>query len=63
MTFEKWQEYVDKMIKAFELMLKEDDYWDLAKSNEENIRISKNIQKQIKYGLRLFIKYFNSLWW
>lgn len=63
LTFEKWQEYVDKMIKAFELMLKEDDYWDLAKSNEENIKISKNIQKQIKFGLRLFAKYFNSLWW
>ena len=31
LTFEKWQEYIDKMIKAFELILKRDDYWDLSK--------------------------------
>lgn len=63
LTFEKWKEYIDKMIKAFELMLKEDDYWDLSKSNEENIRVSKNIHKQIKFGLGLFTKYFCDLWW
>lgn len=63
LTFEKWQEYIDKMIKAFELILKRDYYWDSSKSNEENIRVSKNVSKQIKFGLNLFVKYFEDLWW
>lgn len=63
-TFEKWKEIVNTIIKAFELMLVEDDTWsDLTKTNEEKIKISKSRQKKISYGLRLFAKYFNDFWW
>lgn len=54
MTFEKWKEIINKMIEAFRLQI------DL----DENIDIpSKNKQKKINYGMRLFIKYYNNLWW
>lgn len=55
MTFEKWKEIIDKMIEAFRLQI------DL----DENINSidSKNKQKKINYGMRLFIKYYNNLWW
>lgn len=63
LTFEKWKEYLNKMIKAFELMIVEDDTWNLPISTEEKKQISKNRNKQINFGLRLFTKYFNDLWW
>lgn len=55
MTFEKWKEIIDKIIEAFRLQI------DL----DENINSidSKNKQKKINYGMRLFIKYYNNLWW
>ena len=53
MTFEKWKEIIDKMIEAFKLQIENDNY------NE----ISKNRQKKINYGMKLFIKYYNHLWW
>ena len=53
MTFEKWKEIIDKMIEAFKLQIEGDNY------NE----ISKNRKKKINYGMRLFIKYYNHLWW
>ena len=54
MTFEKWKEIIDKMIEAFKLQINLD--------NDENLP-SKNKQKKINYGMRLFIKYYNHLWW
>lgn len=51
MTFEQWEDTIDKMIEAFKLQIIEDN----------NI-LSKNKQKKIKYGMRLFIKYYNHLW-
>jgi len=47
--FKKWNEILDKMIWAFYLYIKEEDY------NEENGR-------QIDEGLELFAKYFRDLW-
>ena len=41
------------MIEAFKLQIENDNY------NE----ISKNRQKKINYGMRLFVKYYNHLWW
>lgn len=55
MTFEKWKEIIDKMIEAFKLQIDLDE-------NIDNIN-SKNKQKKINYGMRLFIKYYNDLWW
>ena len=55
MTFEQWKEIIDKMIEAFKLQIDLD-----ANITEE---MSKNRQKKIKYGMRLFIKYYNHLWW
>lgn len=53
MTFEQWQVIINKMIKAFELYIKPDN----------EIIPSKNKQKQINYGMKLFIKYFGHLWY
>ena len=55
MTFEKWKEIINKMIEAFRLQIDLDE-------NINNID-SKNKQKKINYGMRLFIKYYNHLWW
>ena len=62
-SFEQWKHYIDIMIKAFELILKEenDDYY--SKTFEERTQISKNRWKQIKFGLRLYAKYFCDLCW
>ena len=54
-TFEKWKEIIDKMIEAFRLQIDLDE-------NINNID-SKNRKKKINYGMRLFIKYYNHLWW
>ena len=51
MTFKQWEDTIDKMIEAFKLQIIEDN----------NI-LSKNKQKKINYGMRLFIKYYNHLW-
>ena len=55
MTFEKWKEIIDRMIEAFRLQIDLDE-------NINNID-SKNKQKKINYGMRLFIKSYNHLWW
>ena len=43
------------MIEAFRLQIDLDE-------NIDNIN-SKNRKKKINYGMRLFIKYYNNLWW
>ena len=53
MTFEEWKSIIDKMIEAFKLQITE----------KNSYEISKNKQKKINYGMRLFIKYYNNLWW
>lgn len=52
MTMEEWQSIVDKMIDAFKGMVVEDEY-----------RMSKRRKRALKQGLRLFIKYYQHLWY
>ena len=61
-TFEQWKNYLDAMIKAFELILT-DDAFDYPVSREEFLKVSKNRWKKIRFGLRLYAKYFCSLNW
>lgn len=62
LTHEKWIEIVDAMIEAFKLILTEDTN-PQTRSKKEQYYFSKNRRKKINYGLRLFIKYFNNLWY
>ena len=63
MEHQKWVEIVDLMIEAFKLMIVEEpvDRWTLSK--QEQYYISKNRQKKINHGLRMFIKYYHNLWY
>ena len=56
MSEEKWNKILDDMITAFRLLIEKDetDYHSIE---------SKNRQKKIRYGLRLFIKYLYDLWY
>ena len=56
MSEEKWNKILDDMITAFKLLIEKDetDYHSIE---------SKNRQKKIRYGLRLFIKYLYNLWY
>lgn len=64
LTFEKWQEYIDKMIEAFKLIIVEGNNLDTKELGAEEFRIqSKRRNKKINFGLRLYAKYFNNLWW
>lgn len=53
MTFEQWKSIIDKMIEAFKLQITTDNEWN----------VSKNKRKKINYGMKLFIKYYNHLWY
>ena len=64
LTHEKWEEIVNTMIEAFRLLIVEEDYserWTM--SEQEWKHKSKNKQKKINYGLRMFIKYYSNLWY
>ena len=64
LTHEKWEEIVNTMIEAFRLLIIEEDYserWTM--SEQEWKHKSKNKQKKINYGLRMFIKYYSNLWY
>ena len=56
MSEEKWNKILDDMITAFKLLIEKDetDYHSIE---------SKNRQKKIRYGLRLFIKSLYDLWY
>ena len=62
MTHEQWEDIIKKMIKGFELYIKHDEPNYLL-SEKERKKMSKNRQKKIEYGFRLFIKYFGHLWY
>lgn len=53
------------MIEAFKLQILEDNTWDRFQypNEAERVKASKNRQKKINYGMRLFIKYYNHLWY
>ena len=64
MTHEQWIRIVDAMIEAFKLMIVEEDYsdrWLLSKKEQHHL--SKNKQKKINFGLKMFIKYYHNLWY
>lgn len=50
-SFEEWDEILDKMIKSFEIIIKEEGW-----PNKEQEKIQEE-------GLDLFRKYFLGLWW
>ena len=56
MSEDRWNKILDDMIIAFKLLIEKDetDYHSIE---------SKNRQKKIRYGLRLFIKYLYDLWY
>jgi hypothetical protein len=62
MTHEQWEGIVNSMIEAFKLMIVEDnESWTLT--DKERRYRSKNRRKKINHGLRMFIKYYHSLWY
>lgn len=64
MTFEQWSEIINKMITAFRLYITDEEKPDkFLMSESEYKKLSKNRQKKINYGMRLFIKYFGHLWY
>lgn len=56
MTFEEWQDILDKIINAFELKANEDETSYTIEEDEANC-------KKIQEGLNLFAKYYSHLWW
>lgn len=56
MTAEQWNKCLNDMITGFRLLIQKDE-------TEYNSIQSKNREKKIKYGLRLFAKYFSALWY
>lgn len=62
MSQKEWENILGKMIKAFKLYCTHEDNNVLFPVQEKKAR-SKNRQKQINYGMRLFIKYFQCLWY
>ena len=62
MTHEQWEEIVNSMITAFKLMIVADnESWILT--DKERKYHSKNRNKKINHGLRMFIKYYHNLWY
>lgn len=66
-SFEKWNETLDKMINAFELISCGDSHyncWDITKNSYEEIKpLLEQKQKEVDEGLWLFSKWFQHLWW
>ena len=64
LTHEKWEEIVNSMIEAFRLLIIEEDYSQrYTMTDKEWKQRSKNRQKKINYGMRMFIKYYENLWY
>ncbi len=60
LTEEKWNEILDKMVKAFEYINNEDLGID---ENERGLKKYEKREQIIKEGLDLFREYFFALWW
>lgn len=52
LTESEWDEILNKIIEAFEILVKEDFLWGLDSVNAE----------KVKKGLKLFGEYYTSLW-
>ena len=64
MTHEQWKNIVNAMIEAFRLLIIEEDFSDRwIMTDKQWKQQSKNKRKKINYGLRMFIKYYNNLWY
>ena len=63
MTQEQWEKIINSMIEAFKLMITDDSSYRYSLNTKESYYYSKNRQKKINYGLRLFIKYYHNLWY
>ena len=64
MTHKQWENTVNAMIEAFRLLIIEEDYSDRwTMTDKQWKQQSKNKRKKINYGLRMFIKYYNNLWY
>lgn len=63
-TPEKWDEALDKMITAFQLVIDVDNlhdrYWLSGQFNKD---LWEEDSKKISEGLHLFAEWFQSLWW
>ena len=57
MSWKQWNKCLDDMITAFRLLVEEDKITDYKSVQ------SKNREKKINYGLRLFAKHMRSLWY
>ena len=57
MTWKQWNKCLDDMITAFRLLVEEDKITDYKSVQ------SKNREKKINYGLKLFAKHMRSLWY
>lgn len=57
MTEKQWNKCLDDMITAFRLLVEEDKVTDYKSIQ------SKNREKKINYGLRLFAKHMRALWY
>jgi len=64
-TYEKWLAALNKMILAFELIIKSDDImFDSNNKLVENWKeLSEDRNNKVQEGLHLFATYFESLWW
>ena len=62
MSIEKWTNILDAMIEAFRLLIIEEQIEPWQSEKERHI-LSKNREKKINYGMRLFIKYYRHLWY
>lgn len=63
MSDKQWENILDAMITAFRLLIEEEQVDPWLMSNREKYILSKNKQKKINYGMRMFIKYYHSLWY
>ena len=63
LTLEQWKDTIDTMIKAFELMIVEDEVPAGYEDPKARKYRSKNKQKKINRGFRLFMYFYHSLWY
>lgn len=63
LTEKQWKDIVDTMIKAFELMIVENEV-PIGYEDERTRKFrSKNKQKKINRGFKLFMDYYHALWY
>lgn len=64
LTPQLWDEYIDKMIKSFE-MCRDNHFIEVFPGEpiEKFKERSRKQEQEIQEGLQLFAKYFQALWW